>query len=67
MFPTVTMCTQLRTLRTGSYAPDLISVPIDRDMTLAKDNTPCHADRSRQVILVTSNVEHSNDLYKVWT
>jgi len=21
MFPTVTMCTQLRTLRTGSYAP----------------------------------------------
>jgi len=22
MFPTVTMCTQLHTLRTGSYAPD---------------------------------------------
>jgi len=23
MFPTVTMCTKLRTLRTGSYAPDV--------------------------------------------
>jgi len=23
MFPTVTMCTQLRTLRTGSYAPEM--------------------------------------------
>ena len=26
MFPTVTMCTQLRTLRTGSYAPGKCAV-----------------------------------------
>ena len=39
----------------------------NRDMTLAKDNTPCHADRNTQVILVTNNFEHSNDLHIVWT
>ena len=34
-------------------------------MTLAKDNTPCHADRSTQVILATNNVEPSNRLHKL--
>ena len=36
MFRTVTMCTQLRTLRTGSYAPDKMIVvprPVVNDVT----------------------------------
>ena len=37
----------------------------NRDMMLAKDNTPCHADRSTQVMPVTNNIEHSNGLYNI--
>ena len=32
-------------------------------MTLANDNTPCYADRSTYVILLTNNVEHLNGLH----
>jgi len=42
-------------------------IRFNRKMMLAKDNTPYHADRSTQVILVTNNVEHSNGLHKIWT
>jgi len=42
-------------------------IRFNRDKMLAKDNTPRHAARSTQVILVTNKRRHSNGLHKVWT
>ena len=58
MFPTVTMYTQLRTLRTGSYAPDKMIVvprPVVNDVTATSlcqsyyENEKVYPEHSRRL------------------